>query len=60
MERMHARDPDLPVVILTANADPDVEAEARALLPLVEALDRGDTSERKLAQMSGIWVVMIE
>lgn len=29
MERMHARDPDLPVVILTANADPDVEAEAR-------------------------------
>ena len=29
MERILARDPDLPVVILTANADPDVEAEAR-------------------------------
>ena len=29
MERIHARDPGLPVVILTANADPDVEAEAR-------------------------------
>lgn len=29
MERIHARDPDLPVVILTANAHPDVEAEAR-------------------------------
>jgi DNA-binding NarL/FixJ family response regulator len=29
MERMHAHNPDLPVVILTANADPDVEAEAR-------------------------------
>ena len=29
MQRIHARDPDLPVVILTANADPGVEAEAR-------------------------------
>jgi DNA-binding NarL/FixJ family response regulator len=29
MQRIHERDPDLPVVILTANADPDVEAEAR-------------------------------
>jgi DNA-binding NarL/FixJ family response regulator len=29
MQRIHARDPDLPVVILTANADPEVEAEAR-------------------------------
>jgi len=29
MQRIHARDPDLPVVILTANADPAVEAEAR-------------------------------
>jgi DNA-binding NarL/FixJ family response regulator len=29
MERIHERDPELPVVILTANADPDVEAEAR-------------------------------
>ena len=28
MERIHARDPGMPVVILTANADPDVEAEA--------------------------------
>jgi DNA-binding NarL/FixJ family response regulator len=29
MQRIHERDPDLPVVILTANADPGVEAEAR-------------------------------
>lgn len=29
MRRMHERDPHLPVVILTANADPGVEAEAR-------------------------------
>ena len=29
MERIHERDPELPVVILTANADPGVEAEAR-------------------------------
>ncbi len=29
MQRIHERDPYLPVVILTANADPDVEAEAR-------------------------------
>lgn len=29
MRRMHERDPRLPVVILTANADPGVEAEAR-------------------------------
>jgi DNA-binding NarL/FixJ family response regulator len=29
MQRIHQRDPALPVVILTANADPDVEAEAR-------------------------------
>jgi DNA-binding NarL/FixJ family response regulator len=29
MERIHRRDPELPVVILTANADPGVEAEAR-------------------------------
>lgn len=29
MERIHQRDPKLPVVILTANADPGVEAEAR-------------------------------
>ena len=29
MQRIHERDPSLPVVILTANADPDVEAEAR-------------------------------
>jgi DNA-binding NarL/FixJ family response regulator len=29
MERIHQRDPELPVVILTANADPGVEAEAR-------------------------------
>lgn len=29
MERIHARHPGLPVVILTANAHPDVEAEAR-------------------------------
>ena len=29
MQRIHERDPGLPVVILTANADPDVEAEAR-------------------------------
>ncbi|MEP6973716.1 MAG: response regulator transcription factor [Actinomycetota bacterium] len=28
MERIHERYPRLPVVILTANADPDVEAEA--------------------------------
>jgi DNA-binding NarL/FixJ family response regulator len=29
MQRIHEHDPDLPVVILTANADPGVEAEAR-------------------------------
>lgn len=29
MERMHERQPRLPVVILTADADPEVEAEAR-------------------------------
>jgi DNA-binding NarL/FixJ family response regulator len=29
MERIHARQPRLPVVILTADADPEVEAEAR-------------------------------
>ena len=29
MQRIHEQDPDLPVVILTANADPAVEAEAR-------------------------------
>jgi len=29
MERMHERHPALPVVILTADADPEVEAEAR-------------------------------
>ena len=29
MERIHQRDPKLPVVILTANADPGVEAGAR-------------------------------
>jgi DNA-binding NarL/FixJ family response regulator len=29
MQRIHQRDPALPVVILTANADPGVEAEAR-------------------------------
>ena len=29
MQRIHARDPDMPVVILTANAHPDVEADAR-------------------------------
>ena len=29
MHRIHQRDPEVPVVILTANADPDVEAEAR-------------------------------
>ena len=29
MERMHERRPRLPVVILTADADPEVEAEAR-------------------------------
>ena len=29
MQRIHERDPALPVVILTANADPDVEAHAR-------------------------------
>jgi DNA-binding NarL/FixJ family response regulator len=29
MERIHERDPELPVVILTANADAGVEAEAR-------------------------------
>ena len=29
MERMHERRPFLPVVILTADADPEVEAEAR-------------------------------
>ena len=28
MERIHERDPGLPVVILTANADPEVESEA--------------------------------
>jgi DNA-binding NarL/FixJ family response regulator len=28
MERIHQRDPEMPVVILTANADPGVEAEA--------------------------------
>jgi DNA-binding NarL/FixJ family response regulator len=28
MERIHDRHPGLPVVILTANADPDVESEA--------------------------------
>jgi DNA-binding NarL/FixJ family response regulator len=30
MRRMHGRKPDLPVVILTAHADPGVEREARA------------------------------
>ena len=29
MRRIHARKPDLPVVILTAHADPGVEKEAR-------------------------------
>jgi DNA-binding NarL/FixJ family response regulator len=29
MYQIHQRDPRLPVVIITANADPDVEAEAR-------------------------------
>ena len=29
MERIHERQPGLPVVILTADADPEVEAEAR-------------------------------
>ena len=29
MEWMHERQPSLPVVILTADADPEVEAEAR-------------------------------
>jgi len=29
MERIHERDPEIPVVILTATADPGVEAEAR-------------------------------
>ena len=29
MERMHERHPALPVVILTADSDPEVEAEAR-------------------------------
>jgi DNA-binding NarL/FixJ family response regulator len=29
MERIHERQPRLPVVILTADADPEVEAEAR-------------------------------
>ena len=29
MERMHEHQPSLPVVILTADADPEVEAEAR-------------------------------
>jgi DNA-binding NarL/FixJ family response regulator len=29
MKRIHAKDPDLPVVILTAHADPGVEREAR-------------------------------
>ena len=29
MQRIHARDPALPIVILTANADPGVEAEVR-------------------------------
>lgn len=29
MRRIHARRPDLPVVILTAHADPGVEREAR-------------------------------
>lgn len=29
MERMHELQPHLPVVILTADADPEVEAEAR-------------------------------
>lgn len=29
MQRIHQHDPAMPVVILTANADPDVEAEAR-------------------------------
>ena len=29
MQRIHQRDPALPVVILTASAEPEVEAEAR-------------------------------
>jgi DNA-binding NarL/FixJ family response regulator len=29
MRRIHSRKPDLPVVILTAHADPGVEKEAR-------------------------------
>jgi DNA-binding NarL/FixJ family response regulator len=30
MRRIHERRPDLPVVILTAHADPGIEKEARA------------------------------
>lgn len=29
MRRMHEHDPRLPVVVLTANGDPGMEAEAR-------------------------------
>jgi gamma-glutamylcyclotransferase (GGCT)/AIG2-like uncharacterized protein YtfP len=35
----------------------DVEAEARTLVPLADALERGITNERKLAQASGLWAV---
>jgi len=38
----------------------DGEAEARALVPFADALDRGALSERTLAQTSGRWVAKLD